>query len=45
MAEYEIFEVTDGDINMTVTRFGRGDKPFVMIPGLSLRPVSDSAAS
>lgn len=43
MADYEIFEVCTGDIKMNVTRFGGGEKTFIIIPGLSLKPVSESA--
>lgn len=45
MAEYEVFEVAVGDIRMNVTKIGGGEKVFVMIPGLSLKPVSESAAA
>lgn len=45
MANYEVFEVCAEDVTMKVNRFGRGKKPFVIIPGLSLTPVSQSAAS
>lgn len=43
MADYEVFEVCKGDIRMNVTRFGSGDKVMIIIPGLSLKPVSESA--
>lgn len=43
MAEYEVFEVCTGDTKMNVTRFGRGEKAMIIIPGLSLKPVSESA--
>lgn len=45
MADYEVFEVSIDDIRMNVTKIGSGKKQFVMIPGLSLRPVSDSAGA
>lgn len=43
MDEYEVFEVCTGDIKMNVTRFGSGEKTMIIIPGLSLKPVSESA--
>lgn len=45
MKNYEIIEVTVGDVQMTVTRFGSGKKNMILIPGISLKPVSQSAAA
>lgn len=44
MAEYKINEICTGDIKMNVTVFGSGKKTMIIIPGLSLKPVSESAA-
>ena len=36
MKNYEIIEVTVGDVQMTVTRFGSGKKNLVMLAGMSM---------
>lgn len=41
MAEYEVRSTAVNGFEMIYTRFGRGSKSFVMIPGMSLHPVSE----
>lgn len=43
MSEYEVLEVEAQGVKMNVTRFGSGKKTLIIIPGLSLKPVSQSA--
>lgn len=43
MKNHEIIEVKTKDIEMNVIRFGSGRKNMVILPGISLRSVCDSA--
>lgn len=39
----EIINIKNGDINIDVIKIGNGKRNFVMIPGLSIKPISLSA--
>lgn len=41
--EPQIKTAKAGDIEMNYVVFGKGEKPFVILPGLSLTPITDSA--
>ena len=40
---YEILSVKTGEYETRVLRFGDGERPFVLIPGLSIGSVLDAA--
>lgn len=45
MSEYQILNVKTDSFETDYIKFGRGKKPFVIIPGLSLKSVIGSAAA
>lgn len=43
MKKYRIIETVNNGVRIKVTRFGNGKKNMLILPGVSLRPVSESA--